>query len=143
MILQGLVEVCIMAFSDKPPVFMKPAERRSMAEGPIVPLLNHSGVLGTPQGASALPAVSPRHSKNGGFQSNCKGNRKSLLIGINYFGTPHELRGCVNDANNVKKLVVSIGFPSSTAKFARPTMYERVALEKSGTRRRSPSRRRR
>ena len=110
MILQGLVKVCILAFSDRPPVFMKPAERMSMAEGPIVPLLNHSGVLGTPQGAGALPR------NGGGLQSNCKGNRKSLLIGIEYLGTPGELRGCINNINNVKKLIVQMGFPSSTAK---------------------------
>ena len=57
--------------------------------------------------------VSPTCARNGGFQSNCRGNRKSLLIGINYFGTPSELKGCINDANNVKKLIVSMGFPES------------------------------
>lgn len=29
--------------------------------------------------------------------------RKALIIGINYSGTSHELKGCVNDAYNVKE----------------------------------------
>ena len=101
--LQGLIEVCIVTFSDRPPVFMKPAER------------NLEPNVGIPRGAGALAAASPMHSRNGGFQSNCKGNRKSLLIGINYFGQSGELRGCINDVNNVKKLIMSMGFPGSTA----------------------------
>jgi hypothetical protein len=34
--------------------------------------------------------------------SNCSGRRKALLIGINYRGQRSELRGCVNDAINVR-----------------------------------------
>ena len=30
------------------------------------------------------------------------GKRKALLIGINYFGTQSELRGCINDVKNIK-----------------------------------------
>jgi len=36
--------------------------------------------------------------------SNCSGNRKALFIGINYFGTNAELRGCINDVRNVSEL---------------------------------------
>ena len=61
-------------------------------------------------------AVGPTHSRNGGFQSNCTGNRKSLLIGINYFGTSKELPGCINATNSVKKLIMSMGFPGSAAR---------------------------
>jgi hypothetical protein len=32
--------------------------------------------------------------------------QKALLIGINYFGSKHELQGCVNDAMNCKKFLV-------------------------------------
>jgi hypothetical protein len=32
-------------------------------------------------------------------------NKKSLLIGINYTGTPNELYGCINDTNNVKNIL--------------------------------------
>ncbi|SCV05739.1 LANO_0H14114g1_1 [Lachancea nothofagi CBS 11611] len=33
--------------------------------------------------------------------SQCTGRRKGLLIGINYFGTQSELRGCINDVRNI------------------------------------------
>lgn len=32
--------------------------------------------------------------------------KKSLLIGINYYGTDHELNGCINDALNCKEFLV-------------------------------------
>lgn len=32
--------------------------------------------------------------------------RKALLIGINYFGTKHQLQGCINDAYNCQKYLV-------------------------------------
>jgi hypothetical protein len=35
--------------------------------------------------------------------SNCTGRRKALLIGINYFGQQAELRGCINDVQNVSR----------------------------------------
>ncbi|KAK6852445.1 metacaspase [Apiospora arundinis] len=38
--------------------------------------------------------------------SHCTGKRKALLIGINYFGQEGELRGCVNDANNVSNFLM-------------------------------------
>ena len=42
--------------------------------------------------------------------SNCKGNKKALLIGINYFGQAGELGACINDVNNMKSLITSRGF---------------------------------
>jgi hypothetical protein len=33
--------------------------------------------------------------------SACTGRRKALLIGINYFGQPAQLNGCINDVHNV------------------------------------------
>ncbi|KAL2854989.1 caspase domain-containing protein [Aspergillus pseudoustus] len=33
--------------------------------------------------------------------SACTGRRKALLIGINYFGQPNQLQGCINDVTNV------------------------------------------
>jgi hypothetical protein len=38
------------------------------------------------------------------------GRRKALLIGINYFGTANELRGCINDVHNMVNLLLSEGF---------------------------------
>lgn len=32
--------------------------------------------------------------------------RKALLVGINYYGTKHQLNGCINDALNVQRYLV-------------------------------------
>ena len=41
-----------------------------------------------------------------GFQfSSCQGNKKALLIGINYRGMKGELKGCVNDVRNLKQFI--------------------------------------
>ncbi|KAJ1725606.1 Ca(2+)-dependent cysteine protease [Coemansia erecta] len=37
--------------------------------------------------------------------SNCRGRKRALLIGINYFGTKHMLKGCINDVHNMKKFI--------------------------------------
>merc|ERR1712188_170315 len=39
--------------------------------------------------------------------SSCTGNKKSVFIGINYFGQSGELRGCINDVTNIKEFVVN------------------------------------
>ena len=38
--------------------------------------------------------------------SNCSGKRKALLIGINYFNTSAELKGCINDVHNVSAFLI-------------------------------------
>merc|ERR1711988_890940 len=52
----------------------------------------------------------PQAQAHSGLLSNCQGNKKALLIGINYFGQSGELRGCVNDVNNIRSLLYSRGF---------------------------------
>jgi len=48
--------------------------------------------------------------------SSCDGNKKSLFIGINYFGTRAELRGCINDVKNIRAFVVKhFNFPTDAA----------------------------
>ena len=37
-------------------------------------------------------------------------NKKALLIGINYTGTPNELYGCINDTTSVKERISKNGF---------------------------------
>ena len=75
-----------------------------------------------PQYAGGYPAGPPEQAypqsqgpapSHGGLLSNCQGNKKALLIGINYFGQSGELRGCVNDVNNIKQLIMSRGFRES------------------------------
>ena len=38
------------------------------------------------------------------------GNKKALLVGINYTGTAYELYGCINDVNSVKDRIAQNGF---------------------------------
>ncbi|KAI0342819.1 hypothetical protein BDW22DRAFT_1428962 [Trametopsis cervina] len=37
--------------------------------------------------------------------SQCTGKKKALCVGINYFGTNAELKGCINDARNVQRFL--------------------------------------
>lgn len=41
---------------------------------------------------------------------------QALLIGCNYIGTPNQLNGCINDANNIKDFLISIGFNNNNIK---------------------------
>ncbi|KAG1854414.1 caspase domain-containing protein, partial [Suillus subalutaceus] len=48
------------------------------------------------------------HNGHVHFQySKCNGRKKALCIGINYTGQRRELRGCINDAHNVKRFLTS------------------------------------
>ncbi|KAG1473996.1 hypothetical protein G6F56_000622 [Rhizopus delemar] len=40
--------------------------------------------------------------------SNCRGRKKALLIGINYFGSEHELDGCINDVENIESFLIAL-----------------------------------
>eukprot|EP00591_Stephanopyxis_turris_P004027 CAMPEP_0195508788 /NCGR_PEP_ID=MMETSP0794_2-20130614/1898_1 /TAXON_ID=515487 /ORGANISM="Stephanopyxis turris, Strain CCMP 815" /LENGTH=682 /DNA_ID=CAMNT_0040635841 /DNA_START=21 /DNA_END=2069 /DNA_ORIENTATION=+ len=64
-----------------------------------------------PLGMLSVPH-SPSHVN---FTIPPSGRRKALLIGINYKGTRAELKGCVNDAKNMKQLLISQGFPSDSS----------------------------
>ena len=39
-----------------------------------------------------------------------RGNKKALLIGINYTGTTNELYGCINDVKSIKERITANGF---------------------------------
>lgn len=41
------------------------------------------------------------------------GNKRALLIGINYVGTANELRGCINDVLSIKERLLQNGFSST------------------------------
>ncbi|KAG2024039.1 hypothetical protein CC2G_001636 [Coprinopsis cinerea AmutBmut pab1-1] len=43
------------------------------------------------------------------YYSKCTGRRKALCIGINYRGQSNELRGCVNDAKNMRRFLIDKG----------------------------------
>lgn len=44
------------------------------------------------------------------FKVSSTNNKKALLIGVNYTGTPYELFGCVDDTNRMKECLVKFGF---------------------------------
>lgn len=55
------------------------------------------------------PSTQPQrfsNQSNATYQlSNCRGRRKALLVGINYFGSKNELRGCINDVKNMSRFL--------------------------------------
>lgn len=59
--------------------------------------------------SAAPPPQNPQlfgANSNMTFQySNCTGRKKALLVGINYFGTNNELRGCINDVKNMSRFL--------------------------------------
>ncbi|KAI7852495.1 peptidase C14, caspase domain-containing protein [Circinella umbellata] len=40
--------------------------------------------------------------------SNCQGRKRALLVGINYFRSPNELKGCINDVTNLKSFLMQL-----------------------------------
>jgi uncharacterized caspase-like protein len=55
----------------------------------------------------AASATGGNHAVNYTSPGHGNGKRKALLIGINYFGQKGELKGCINDVNNVKQFIQS------------------------------------
>jgi hypothetical protein len=41
-------------------------------------------------------------------------NKKALLIGINYTGTPYQLNGCIDDSNRMREFLTTYGFSQFT-----------------------------
>ncbi|OUM65931.1 hypothetical protein PIROE2DRAFT_20247 [Piromyces sp. E2] len=49
--------------------------------------------------------------------SNCRGNKKALLIGINYIGQQYQLSGCINDVQHIKEVITTkFGFSDTPDK---------------------------
>ncbi|PKY46017.1 hypothetical protein RhiirA4_401948 [Rhizophagus irregularis] len=49
--------------------------------------------------------------------STCTGRKRAVLIGINYYHSEYQLRGCINDVNNIKKFLTGhYGFEESNMK---------------------------
>ncbi|KAF8914273.1 caspase domain-containing protein [Gymnopilus junonius] len=51
----------------------------------------------------------PNHQQSQPFfqYSQCNGKKKALCVGINYFGSGQELKGCINDVHNMKNFLMS------------------------------------
>ncbi|KDQ30223.1 hypothetical protein PLEOSDRAFT_1101227 [Pleurotus ostreatus PC15] len=59
--------------------------------------------------------------------SKCTGRRKALCVGINYFGQPNELRGCINDAKRVRDFLIRAYFlQASSLALIRSLIYPLV-----------------
>ncbi|OLP92838.1 Metacaspase-1 [Symbiodinium microadriaticum] len=77
----------------------------------------HNGFSCTPH-AESIPvtgmAVSSRSVPQTLSQAQVQlpGRRKSLLVGINYFGTEAELSGCIADVKRMQPFLEQLGFPS-------------------------------
>ncbi|RCV44513.1 hypothetical protein SETIT_9G379600v2 [Setaria italica] len=66
--------------------------------------------------AVTSPPLAPLLSVKRGFPAgypNICGKKRALLVGVSYMGTPHELKGTVNDVTEMRRLLVDkFGFPS-------------------------------
>ena len=68
---------------------------------------NEARVPGSAGGhhASGPPVQTRPAPRVGGAPPKLSGRKRALLVGVNYFGTGAELRGCINDVHNIKKLL--------------------------------------
>lgn len=62
---------------------------------------------GQPPAFQPAPSSNPIPYEMGSSMnlSNFSGRKKAVLIGVNYFGTSAELRGCINDVHNLKDFI--------------------------------------
>ncbi len=58
-----------------------------------------------PYRVSSSPSSS---NENRYLYSNCRGKKKALLIGINYFGQRNQLRGCINDVRRLQNFLIGV-----------------------------------
>ncbi|KAL9468546.1 hypothetical protein ACSS6W_010240 [Trichoderma asperelloides] len=73
---------------------------------PLIPPTASHARAGAPPPSDPVPFG---HGAPSGYTfqySNCTGRRKALLIGINYFGSKAELKGCINDVRNVSSFLI-------------------------------------
>ncbi|KAN0060987.1 Ca(2+)-dependent cysteine protease [Thecaphora frezii] len=71
------------------------------------------GPVGPPEYATNNVHCNPQGGMMGNVRyeySSMQGKRKALLIGINYFGQRGELKGCINDVQNLKRFLISRGY---------------------------------
>lgn len=91
--------------------YHRPAAPPQQYQRPPGPPGPPSGGLQRPRGPPPRPQMSnQQHSQppaGPNFRySRCTGRKKLLLVGINYFGTRNQLRGCINDVQNMFNFLV-------------------------------------
>jgi len=73
-----------------------------MPTGPNAYLLGNTLQQTPPAPPTAPQQFGPGAPQNYAFRySTCTGQRKALMIGINYFGQRGQLKGCINDVRNM------------------------------------------
>ena len=88
---------------------------------PKVEPAGHPGVpsaevaVAAPKPGAAMVTDASNAADAAGASAELNGRRKSLFIGINYYGTQAELHGCVDDVHRMLPLVRSWGFPDDEA----------------------------
>lgn len=109
-----------------PPSYQPPSGfSQPHQQGPGAPVMHYPPPNAPPPGSIGPPAFQnqPQHfappSGHANQYSNLSGKRKALLIGINYVGTSNALRGCHNDARNVKQFLQRESQPSQSGAGAR------------------------
>ncbi|KAJ5692727.1 hypothetical protein N7462_002150 [Penicillium macrosclerotiorum] len=78
------------------PSYSGPPPPGSFPQTPHSPYANTPSPQ-SPYGHTPSPPAGHRHN----LSSHRNGRRKALLIGINYFGQPNKLNGCINDVTNM------------------------------------------
>ncbi|KAI8922442.1 caspase domain-containing protein [Powellomyces hirtus] len=99
------------------PAFPPPHQPPPHNQGPYEPVPHHPPPTpppGWPQGQQWQQPQGQYLQETAPYLSNCSGNKKALLVGVNYKGTKSELRGCINDVQNIKNfLTTKFGFPDT------------------------------
>ncbi|KAJ3134935.1 Ca(2+)-dependent cysteine protease [Geranomyces variabilis] len=94
-----------------------PPQQPPHAPSPYHSVPTHPGPpppAGWPQPAPYPQPPSQYVQQTAPYLSTCSGNKKALLIGINYKGTKSELRGCINDVANIKSFLTNkFNFPDT------------------------------
>jgi hypothetical protein len=68
------------------------------------------GTRGAATGTRASGTTTSSYTPPTVMTSTCTGRKRALLIGINYHGQSGELRGCINDVENVARFIDDWGF---------------------------------
>lgn len=82
-----------------------PAGSTLRAGCPKCQALNEAKLPGTAV-STPIPVAAPHAATSVGARPpRLTGRKRALLVGINYFGTRAELRGCINDVHNIYRLL--------------------------------------
>ncbi|KAF9449621.1 hypothetical protein P691DRAFT_774558 [Macrolepiota fuliginosa MF-IS2] len=94
-------------YQQEPTVTYPQLESYPSPQQPLNERTGHISIAPHRQPSQPQFSAAPGPRSDGRFQySNCTGRKKALCIGINYRGQRNELRGCINDAHNVRRFLI-------------------------------------